>query len=161
MKKAFFLILLLSFPCIGFAQNEATYRILDAKPVGSMYVITYENLPIGDEPDAEYKVVLRITREKDKKFFFDPSELSGDIGVGKFRGSNLTIRWNYGKQFPKGLQFDDIEFELTVSKREGIPSWIWYGGGIAAVGAGAYFYIKSKKTEDSEIYLPDPPGERP
>ncbi len=156
--KIFFLLLLTS--SFAVAQNEP-YRITDAKPVGSTYVITYENLPIGDDADAEYKVTLRITREKDKKFKFDPSELSGDIGVGKFRGNNLTIKWNYGKQFPKGLQFDDIEFELTVSKREGIPSWIWYGGGIAAIGVGAYFYIQSKKTEDSDSSLPDPPGGRP
>jgi hypothetical protein len=160
MKHYFFHILVL-IPCIAYAQSEP-YRILDVKPNGAMYIITYENLPVGDDPDAEYKVALSLTREQDRKFSMDLRELSGDVGVGKFTGSNLTIHWNYGKQFPKGMPFDDVEFKLTITKKTGIPSWVWYGGGAIAIGAGAYFLLQPKTDETtSDIPLPNPPGGRP
>lgn len=145
------------------AQKTLPYEITRVEQNDDLIIIFYNHTPIGDEPDAEYEVTVRLTRELDKNFRIEMTDARGDIGDGKFAGNNRRILWAYKKQFPKGLPFDDIEFELTIEKNEGIPSWVWYGGGAAVAGVGAVLLLSKPKEEETTGggALPMPPAGRP
>ncbi|MEW5798462.1 MAG: hypothetical protein AB1728_05605 [Bacteroidota bacterium] len=155
-------ILLLLCSVYGFSQDIKPYAITDVQQGGDNIIITYSHTPIGDEEDAEYEVTFRLTRESDKNFKYDLEYVSGAVGDGKFVGNNLRVIWAFKKQFPRGLPYDDIEFELTISKNEGIGSWVWYTGGAAVLGAGAVLLLGSSKDEPTaDGPLPGPPTSRP
>jgi hypothetical protein len=162
--KTFFntTFLLFGFVITSLSQNRLTYTITNVEQTGELIIITYQHNPVGDEADAEYDVSVRLTRETDKQFSVDITNARGDIGDGKFVGNNCRILWAYKKQLPKGLPFDDIEFELTITKNKGIPSWVWYTGGAAVIGAGTFLYLSNKKEEETgSVELPGPPNGRP
>ena len=143
------------------AQDAKPYAITSVEPLGNTYIISYFHNPIGDEPDAEYEVSLRLLRESDRKFNVPLKFVSGNVGDGKFTGSKLRIVWDFKKEFPNGLPYDDIVFELTITKNEGGGTWYYYVGGAAVIGAGAFFLLKPGKEETSNSALPDPPSSRP
>lgn len=146
-------------------QTKQTYGITNVEQSGDLIIITYFHTPVGDEPDAEYDVSVRLTREKDKEFSVPVKEARGDIGDGRYVGSNRRILWAYKKQLPNGLPFDDIEFELTIEKNTGVPAWLYYAGGAAIVaGATAAILLSSSDEEPSgggTATLPAPPSSRP
>ncbi|MBI2429782.1 MAG: hypothetical protein HYV29_13505 [Ignavibacteriales bacterium] len=155
-------ILLILWCAFGSGQEIKPYTITDVQRAGDNFIISYSHTPIGDEEGAEYEVVFRLTRESVKGFSQDMEFVSGAVGDGKFVGNNLRVIWAYKKQFPRGLPYDDIEFELTISKNEGIGSWVWYTGGAAVLGAGAVLLLGSSKDEaSSDGPLPGPPTSRP
>lgn len=163
MKKLFGIFLVLFLVRWGYSQDQNRYAITNVEQSGDNIIIIYYHTPVGDEADAEYDVSLRLTREKDKNFSIPMTNAKGDIGDGRFVGNNLRIDWAYKKQFPRGLPFDDIEFEITISKNTGVPSWVWYTGGAAAVGVGAVLLLSKPKEEtpSGSTALPGPPSSRP
>lgn len=164
MKNIFTaLFFILCLASAGMAQKILPYEITRVEQSDELIIIFYNHTPIGDEPDAEYDVSIRLTREMDKRFSIPMTDARGDIGDGKFVGNNRRILWAFKKQFPKGLPFDDIEFELTIEKNKGIPSWVWYGGGAAVVGVGAVLLLSKPKEEETTGggALPSPPASRP
>ncbi len=165
MKKIFSIsFLFFCFVLNSYSQDQTRYAITTVEQTGDLIIITYKHMPVGDESDADYDVSVRLTRETDKNFNIKMTNAKGDIGDGKFVGNNRRILWAYKKQLPKGLPFDDIEFELTITKNEGIPGWVWYTGGAAAIGAGTFFYLSKQKEENTgsvSTVLPGPPIGRP
>lgn len=155
-------VLLMACCMYGFGQGVKPYVITDVQQGGDNFIITYSHTPIGDEEDAEYEVTFRLTRESDKNFNQEMEFVSGAVGDGRFVGNNLRAIWAFKKQFPRGLPYDDIEFELTITKNEGIGSWVWYTGGAAVLGAGAVLILASPKEDDkTNGALPGPPTSRP
>lgn len=148
---------------VSFSQGQNRYGISKVEQSGEIIIINYYHTPVGDDANAEYEVSIRLTREKDKNFSIPMTDARGDIGDGKYVGTNRRIIWAHKKQFPKGLPFDDLEFELTISKNVGIPGWVWYTGGAAIVGAGAIILLSKSKEEESAVGgpLPSPPTSRP
>lgn len=164
MKKIQSMSVLLSLCCVyASGQELKPYTITDVQQGGDNIIITYSHVPVGDEEGTEYEVSFRLTRELDKNFSYDMEYVSGAVGDGKFVGNNLKVIWAYKKQFPRGLPYDDLEFELTITKNEGIGSWVWYTGGAAVLGAGTVILLSSKKDEEpgSSGLLPGPPTSRP
>lgn len=145
----------------AYSQDLKPYTITNVEQANQKIVITYDHLPVGDESDAEYQVEIRILRESEKNFSYELKNVSGSVGDGKFVGRGLKITWAYKSQFPKGIPYDDITFELTITKNEGIGNWVWYVGGAAVLGAGAAVLIKPKTTDDANATLPGPPTGRP
>jgi hypothetical protein len=163
MKNTVVLLFFTTFALFTATSNaQPQYAITKVEQSGDLIIIYYYHTPIGDQEDAEYEVSLRLTRESDKNFNVAMTDAKGDIGDGKFVGTNRRILWAHKKQFPKGLPFDDIEFELTIEKNEGIPSWVWYTGGAAVVGVGAVLLLSKPKEEETTVgALPGPPTSRP
>lgn len=161
-NRSLILTLLLCAAGVLTAQDDKTYTITDVEQQGDNIVIIYSHIPVGDDPDAEYEVTARITRESNKNFNFELKNVTGAVGDGAFVGKGQRIVWNYKKQFPKGLPYEDIAFELTITKNEGIGSWVWYTGGAVVLGAGAAVLLSSTKEEESSNGpLPAPPDSRP
>lgn len=129
-----------------YAQNTKAYDIVSVEPSEGNYVITYYNNPVGDLPDAEYSVSVRLLRESVSDFDMPMKFVSGDVGDGHYVGSKLKIIWDYKRQFPRGIPYDDMVFELTITKNEGGGSWVYYVGGVAVLGAGAAVLLSKKST---------------
>lgn len=159
---AVFFLLFCCMAVTAFSQNAVPYGINNVEQSDGGIIITYFHTPIGDDADAEYEVSMYLTRESDKNFRVEMKNATGDIGDGKYVGKNRKIVWASQKQFPKGLPFDDIEFELTITKNEGMPGWVWYTGGAAIVGAGTFLLLAKPKDEvPGSTTLPGPPSGRP
>lgn len=143
------LLVFLFCPVSGQTQSNLPYNIISVEPSEGVYIITYYNNPVGDEPDADYEVSVRLLRESAKDFSMPMKFVSGDVGDGHFVGSALKISWDYKRQFPQGIPYDDIVFELTVVKDTGGGGWLYYVGGAAVLGGGAAVLLGKKTTTTS------------
>ena len=174
MKTILFSILLcMVFSFFVLSQNVKPYDITNVEPSGGKYIITYYNNPVDDNTNIEYEVSIRLLRESVKEFSVTLTDVSGAVGTGRFVGSNLKITWDYLKQFPKGLPYNDIVFELDITKHEkrvvveqesesGGSSWIYYVGGAVIIGGGVTAAVLlSHKNTATTTTLPDPPQGRP
>ncbi len=108
-----------------------------------------------------YKVSLTLRKANDKNFVYIPQTVSGDIGEGRFAGSNKSIIWKIVNDFPNGISGEDFYFVVQAEKvEEGSNMLMWAGIGIAAVAAAVTYIIvgTSKGTNNSNNSFPPPPG---
>lgn len=154
MNKLFpVLILLFLFCGINFSQERvsATFEAVEGK-----ILIHYT---IKGSPDKEYDVDVVLKRTGDPSFELVPEEMSGDIGKGKFAGSQKTIIWHIRPEEENKLEGEDFYFEVTASEiLEGGFPWGWVLGGAAVAGGAAAYFILSGDKDDPVTNLPVPPG---
>ncbi|MEI6435023.1 MAG: hypothetical protein WCP32_09280 [Bacteroidota bacterium] len=108
------------------------------------------------EPAKNYKVSVVLKREQSPGFMFKPKSLVGDIGKGKFAGTDRRIIWNFINEFKPEEGVTDYYFEVT-AKKPG-KAWIYIlGGGILAGGAtAAVILLSGKKDEADPKIFPQP-----
>jgi hypothetical protein len=147
------LILFTLLSSIIFSQEKvsATFEAVEGK-----ILVHYS---IKGDPAKEYDVDVVLKRTGDSSFELVPDEMSGDVGKGKFAGSQRTIIWHIKPEEEAKLEGEDFYFEVTaVEITSGGFPWGWVLGGAAvAGGAAAYFILSKDKTEDP-VNLPIPPG---
>jgi hypothetical protein len=160
MKLFLFHILLILFIIPGirsiFPQEkiDATFEAVEGK-----ILIYYE---IKGDPDMEYDVEVTLKRTSVPSFELTPSEMTGDIGKGKFAGKKRTIVWHLKPEEEAVLDGEDFYFNVTAEVIEeggGIP-WYVYAGG-AAIGGGVAAFLLLNKKDDNESApagFPAPPG---
>ena len=151
----FLIILIFSIYKPVFAQEKvsATFEAIEGK------VIIYYT--IKGEAEKEYKIDIVLKRTSVPSFELVPEEMSGDIGTGKFAGTQRTIIWHIKPEEQEKLNGDDFYFEVTATEVEeggGFP-WLYVVGGAAlAGGAAAYFILKKDETRGETTNFPIPPG---
>jgi hypothetical protein len=120
---------------------------------------------IKGDPDKEFNVEVTLRRTSVPSFELTPSQMTGDIGDGKFAGRQRTIVWRLKPEEEAILDGDDFYFQVTVVPVEeggGIP-WYVYAGGAAVGGGVAALLLLSKKDEGGDggsttTSFPSPPG---
>lgn len=154
VMKYFNLFLVLFFAtAIVFPQGNivTTYETLEEK-----ILVHYE---LNGDDSKEYDISLVVKRTSDKKFEYKPSNISGDVGKGKFATGKRTISWILSKKeidlFSEG---DDFYFEVGADLIKGGISWYYYVGGAVLAGGGAALFLLKPKTTSTTETLPTPPG---
>jgi|WetSurMetagenome_2_1015567.scaffolds.fasta_scaffold171199_1 hypothetical protein len=163
MKKKYnalsFLILLVLFSGRAFAQEkiDASFEQKEDK------IYIYYQLKGDWQKDYEIeKVVLK--RKNDPSFQLNPSDLSGNIGKGKFAAGRQTIVWSVDEDEQNILaelsNANDFFIEITASEVKGGSTWYYYVGGAALLGGGAALLLgkKGSSTETTSTNFPTPPG---
>jgi hypothetical protein len=151
----FLIILIFSIykPVLAQEKVSATFEAIEGK------VIIYYT--IKGEAEKEYKIDIVLKRTSVPSFELVPEEMSGDIGTGKFAGTQRTIIWHITPEEQEKLDGDDFYFEVTaaeVKEGGGFP-WLYVAGGAAlAGGAAAYFILKKDETGGETTNFPMPPG---
>jgi hypothetical protein len=153
MNKFYILLFLLPYT-LNFSQERvsATFEAVEGK------ILIYYT--IKGDTDKEYEVDVVLKRTSDPSFEMVPERMTGDVGKGKFAGSQKTIIWHIQPEEEDKLQGEDFYFEVTASviKEGGFP-WGWVLGGAAvAGGAAAYFILSGGKDSETVNNLPEPPG---
>jgi len=103
-------------------------------------IIIYYDLA-GDK-DEEYEVSVTLRREEYVAFVIVPTNVTGDVGVGKFAGTKRKIIWDVSKDYHIDPEVSDYYFEVKVKTISGGISWYYYviaavlGGATAAVLVG-------------------------
>ncbi len=162
MKKVFTILLtsILFFPFISsssFSQQRIN-ATFEASQEGKIFIYYQLN---GD-PEKEYDVSVVLKRTSVPSFELVPSDVSGNIGKGKYGdGSKKTIIWNLKPEEKSILNGEDFYFVVNaeeVKSGGGIP-WYLYVGGAALVGGAAVLLLakKSDNTTTSTTF-PEPPG---
>jgi hypothetical protein len=155
-----FLILLILFSGRAFTQEkiEASFEQKEDK------IYVYYQVKGDWQKDYEIeKVVLK--RKNDPTFQLNPSDLSGNIGKGKFAAGRQTIVWSVDDDEQNILaeysNTDDFFIEITASEVKEGSTWYYYVGGAALLGGGAAALLLGKKgssTETTSTNFPAPPG---
>ena len=126
---------------------------------GNIAVITYQLVGPSTEK-VEITVVLK--RKNLPSFSYSPKTLTGDVGDDIVVGGMKTIRWDYLKDFPNGLQGEDFYFVVSAGSGGG-GGWLYYVLGGIAVGGGAAAYAifghhpGSTPAATTVQFLPPPP----
>lgn len=145
MKKIFYTILIFSTVVIVnqkvFPQGkiQATFDYSDGK-----IFIFYE---FQGDRSKDFEVTVKLKRTSDPNFEIIPSQLSGDIGEGKFAGKKNKITWVLGEDEESQLEGEDFYFDVTALEIElggGIP-WYVFAGGAALAGGTAAILLLGKK----------------
>jgi hypothetical protein len=143
-------------------------RILSQEKINSSFELSGDKILIyyelKGEADQDYDVSVVLKRTSLLSFEYTPSELHGDIGMGKFAGSKKTIAWTLNKKeteiFAEG---EDYYFQVkALKKSSGGASWLWYAGGILLGGGAAVLLLGKKGSSDNNSTtntgLATPPG---
>jgi hypothetical protein len=157
----FMLTVILFFPLISsttYSQGRIS-TTFEASPDGKIFIYYQLN---GD-PQKEYNVSVVLKRTSAPSFELTPSDLSGNIGEGKFGdGSKKTI-WTLKPEEKSILNGEDFYFVVNaeeVKSGGGIP-WYVYVGGAALAGGTAAVLLLNKKSDNSTTTtetFPSPPG---
>ena len=158
----FMLTVILFFPLISsttYSQGRIS-TTFEASPDGKIFIYYQLN---GD-PQKEYNVSVVLKRTSVPSFELTPSDLSGNIGEGKFGdGSKKTIIWTLKPEEKSILNGEDFYFVVNaeeVKSGGGIP-WYVYVGGAALAGGTAAVLLLNKKSDNSTTTtetFPSPPG---
>ena len=111
----------------------------------------------GDR-SKDYEVNLKLKRTSDPSFEIIPSQLSGDVGEGKFAGKKNKVIWVLSGDEESQLEGEDFYFDVTaleIAQGGGIP-WYYFAGGAALAGGTAAILLLGKK--DSDGTTPPPSG---
>jgi hypothetical protein len=121
-------------------------------------IYIYYTLDANLNDEFEIEVILKRTSVP--TFEYRPSDLTGDIGTGKFAGSKKTIIWQVSESEMKMFNGDDFYFEIDAQKIEdggGIP-WYVYVGGLAAGGVAAVIVLLGGDDEPESTDFASPPA---
>jgi hypothetical protein len=159
LRFSFFsFILFCSSNLLAQEKIDATFEASDGK-----IFIYYE---IKGDPEKEFNVEVTLRRTSVPSFKLTPSEMTGDVGEGKFAGRQRTIVWRLKPEEEAILDGEDFYFEVIAEAIEeggggGVPWYVWVGG--AAVGGGVAALLLLKKDDGggggtTSTNLPAPPG---
>jgi len=153
MKIIYFILFLIPYT-LNFSQERVSATF---EPVEGKILIYYT---IKGDADKEYEVDVVLKRTSDPSFEMVPGRMTGDIGKGKFAGSQKTIIWHIQPDEEAKLEGEDFYFEVTAAEVKGSSfPWGWVLGGAAvAGGAAAYFILSGGKDSETLNNLPVPPG---
>jgi hypothetical protein len=152
------IILFLLICSSSFSQEEINTSF-EASPDGKIFIY-YQLNGIADK---EYDISVKLKRTTVPSFELIPSDLSGNIGRGKYGdGTKKTIIWNLKPEEKAILNGDDFYFVVNaeeVKSGGGIPWYVYVGG--AALAGGAAALLLTKKSDSSNPTtdnFPSPPA---
>lgn len=149
------LIFLIHRPTLAQERVSATFEVIEGK------ILIYYT--IKGDVDKEYEIDIVLKRTSVPSFELTPEEMSGDVGTGKYAGTQRTVIWHIKPEEQEKLDGDDFYFEVTATEIEeggGFP-WLYVVGGAAIAGGAAVFLILNKDNNGdgtTNTSLPTPPG---
>lgn len=126
------------------------------------YVVADSTIEISytlqGDPSKKYVVDVELKRSSNAAFSIIPQAVTGDVGKGKFTGSNRKIIWKYLSDYHPDANASDYYFNITAEpvKRS---KWYYWAGGAAIVAAVAILVLMSGGSDDPATSgLPLPPA---
>jgi hypothetical protein len=141
---------------VAFSREDITVKNVRFEVSGNKIVIRYD---LTGPIDRVYVVKMSVKRRQVPSYEFIPKAVAGDVGEGKFSGSNRQINWEILQELPNGLEGDDYYFRIEAALVPSGSNLVYYLGGAAVVvGAAAYFLLVKKTTTADEGSFPQPAG---
>lgn len=142
-------------PSLAFSGEDITVKNVRFEVSGNRILITYD---LTGPSDQTYIIKVTLKRRQIPSYENVPKTVSGDIGEGKYSGTGRQINWEMLRDYPNGLEGDDYYFRIEAKMISQGSNFLYYlGGGVAVVGAAAYFLLVKKATVD-EGNFPQPSG---
>jgi hypothetical protein len=157
--KMFFSVALLFIliPYSSFSQGRIS-TTFEASPDGKIFIYYQLN---GDQ-DKEYDVGVVLKRTSVPSFELVPSDISGNVGRGKFGdGNKKTIIWTLKPEEKAILNGEDFYFVVNaeeVKSGGGIPWYVYVGGAALAGGAAVLLLNKKSDSGTTTETFPSPPS---
>jgi hypothetical protein len=139
---------------ISFAQENIDVSFESKEDKIYIYYTLDANL------NDEYEINVVLKRTSVPSFEYVPENVSGDIGIGKYAGSQKTIIWQVSESEMEMFDGDDFYFEIDAVKIDdggGIPWYVWVGG-LAAGGIAAVVVLLGGDDEGESTEFAQPPA---
>src|SRR5437867_2820127 len=101
------LLVQIVFASGAFARDDVRTSNVRFEISGDKVIIHYD---LVASADADYVVAVLLKKESDRGFSYSPRNLAGDVGAGKFAGTDRRAVWDMKKEFPQGLEGTDYYF---------------------------------------------------
>jgi hypothetical protein len=126
-------------------------------------VITFDLIAQSGET---YDITAALIKQGDPTFRILVNSATGDIGRGKFAGTNRRILWEWRKDLPSDFAGgSEYSIEITATAvGGGGAGWLYYVLGGAVVAGGVIVLAGGKKSGGGDqqsvvsVGLPPPPG---
>ena len=148
----FFTIMIVNQKVFPQGKIQATFDYSDGK-----IFIFYE---FQGDRNKDFEVNVKLKRTSDPNFEIIPSQLSGDIGEGKFAGKKNKITWVLNEDEESQLEGEDFYFDVTaleIAQGGGIL-WYVFAGGAALAGGTVAILLLGKKDSDGTTTPPTTSG---
>lgn len=117
-------------------------------------VYVYYDL-VGESKDDEYTIDLLVSLNDNKMVQIPSSSATGNIGKGQTQGNGKKIKWNVLKDFPDGLNEEEIQFFVNAKKTKTKKStWLYITSGIVLLTVGIVTGLILTKDNGSNLPLP-------
>ncbi len=145
-----------------YAADRPRLENIRFEVAGRMVYIYYDLIA---PTDRTYTVRVTLRRGGNTSFQYKPVNVAGDVGSGVYPGVNRRIAWNISKEFPNGLEGEDLYFVVETDEPpgEGIPAGYFIAGGAVLIGGIVTAIILSNRTQNQPpssgpSAFPPPPG---
>ncbi len=122
--------------------------------------ITYDLIATSKE--SLYHVHLLLDLEDAGRYAIDPESVSGDVGSNIAPGREKEIVWDVLRDFPQGLERNQIQFAVTVQPdRQPNRNWVYVSGTAILLSAGVLIgvmLVGGGSSGDKDTGLPPPPS---
>lgn len=132
------------------SSQEVRVTNIDFTLDGQNIEIRYD---LAGNPKMKYKVDVILKRRDLPDYSLKPSNIKGDIGKGKFAGTQRKAVWNYVQEFQPGENYADYYFEVRATELKKIPRGYLYAGSSVVVGI-VVAVIFSGEPENDPIGMP-------
>ena len=140
----------------AFSREDISVKNVRFDVFGGKIVVHYD---LTGPTDRSYLVKVTVRRTQLPTYEYSPRTISGDVGQGKFSGSNREITWEILREYPNGIEGSDFYFRVEATLLTPGSNLLYYlTGGAAAIGAAAYFIFIKKSSVSDEGSFPQPVG---
>jgi hypothetical protein len=159
------LLMLCDISTLSALADESRVKVTKTEFVGETVYLFYD---LTGPPEQLYSVTLIVKKRSNPSYQYVPKYLTGDLGSSMFSGTGWRIAWNFTREFPGGVDQNDIYFIVDakasgeVASSRGISSTVlWVAGGAVVVG-GVVALLLLNKSEQApppvQGQFPVPPG---
>lgn len=116
-------------------------------------VAVYYDL-LAESAQTQFDVNLLLAFGENNVYEIESAYTTGDIGKDVLPGKQKKITWNVLKEFPNGLEEQNIQFIVTAHKENNNKKWIYIAGGALLIGAGTAVGLLAGGSGMSGLPLP-------
>lgn len=159
------LLMLCDISTLSALADDSRVKVTKTEFVGETVYLFYD---LTGPPDQFFSVTLIAKKRSNPTYQYVPKYVTGDIGSSMFSGTGWRIAWNFTREFPGGVDQNDIYFIVeakasgALASSKGISNTVlWVAGGAVVVGGVVALLLLNKSQTPSppaQGQFPVPPG---
>ena len=168
LRTVLALLMLVDLATLRALAEDVRAKVTKTEFTGDTVYLFYD---LAGPPQEVYSVSLIMKKKSDPNYSYAPKYAAGDLGQSMFSGTGWRIAWNFSREFPGGLDKNDVYFIVEAkgsgggtASGGGTNTLLWMAGGAVVVGGIVALVLLNRSGDNgnggggSGSAFPPPPG---